>query len=200
MKDETDESLMARYATGDIKAFDTLYARHNVSIYSYIKKSAKDPDVAAELTQALWEKLIKNTDSLSSRISEAVPPFALKPYLFRMADNLINDHYRLSDTKVSSAANSPSPDGDDPMVLLADDNQISPEDAGILQELSNCIERRLATVSDEFRNTFELTRDNILSYAEAAETFNLSIETIKSRVKTVLKKIRPCLKMHNDQG
>ena len=86
------------------------------------------------------------------------------------------------------------------MVLLADDNQISPEDAGILQELSNCIERRLATVSDEFRNTFELTRDNILSYAEAAETFNLSIETIKSRVKTVLKKIRPCLKMHNDQG
>lgn len=200
MKDTTDESLLTGYANGDIKAFDTLYARYNVSIYSYIKKSARNPDVAAELTQAFWEKLIKNTDSIATKISEADPPFALKPYLFRMAMNLVNDHYRLSDTKVSLAANSQDTDGDDPMGSLADENQVSPEEASILQELSNCIEHRLAKVSEEFRSTFELTRDNMLSYAEAAETLNLSVETIKSRVKTVLKKIRPCLEMHYDQG
>jgi len=199
MEKKTNESLLIDYVDGDGKAFDTLYDRFDVSIYSFIKRSAKDPDVSAELTQALWEKLIINSGSFASKIMDPETHFELKPYLFRMAANLVNDHYRLSVTKYSLATNSQTPDGEDLLASLPDGEQISPENAGSLQELSACIERRLALVSEEFRSTFELTRDNILSYAEAAETLNLSIETIKSRVKTVLKKIRPCLEMHHDQ-
>ena len=199
MEKKTNESLLIDYVGGDGEAFDTLHDRLDVSISSFIKRSVKDRDVWKDLTQALWEKLIINSGSIASKIMDAEAHFELKPYLFRMAVNLVNDHYRLSATKYSMVTNSQAPGGGDLLASLPDGEQISPDSAVSLRELSTCIERRLVMVSEEFRSTFEITRDNILSYAEAAETLNLSIETIKSRVKTVLKKIRPCLEMHHDQ-
>jgi RNA polymerase sigma-70 factor, ECF subfamily len=198
MVKKTNESLLIAYVGGDGEAFDTLFERLNVSIASYIKKSSKSRDVSKDLTQTLWERLIINSGSIASKIKDPNTHFELKPYLFKIARNLVNDHYRLSATKYSFVTNSHAPDGEDLVASLPNVEQTSPESEVNLQELSICIERRLALVSEEFRSTFELTRDNILSYAEAAETLNLSVETIKSRVKTVLKKIRPCLEMHHD--
>jgi hypothetical protein len=51
-------------------------------------------------------------------------------------------------------------------------------------------------VSTDFERTFSITRDNCVSYSEAAIVFGVSIETVKSRVKTVLKIIKPCLESY----
>ncbi len=59
MREMSDEKLMQRYAKGDAKAFDQLYARHRAPLYRYFIRQVNDPATANDLYQGAWEKIIK---------------------------------------------------------------------------------------------------------------------------------------------
>jgi len=191
----TDESLLIRYGAGDILKFDILYRRHKDVVYRYITGLTKNPDTAAELTQLVWEKVIRNAGSLVDKIRDPNVQFVFKPFLFTIAMNTVRDHYRLAHTRHANQMNVTELDGTRSSEIVIDDITLEPEKKLHLDELRGCIDRGLDNVTESFRNTFEITRDNYLSYAEAAIVMSVSTETVKSRVKTVLKKIKPCLEL-----
>ena len=59
MQEMSDEKLMQRYAKGDAKAFDQLYARHRAPLYRYFIRQVGNPATANDLYQGAWEKIIK---------------------------------------------------------------------------------------------------------------------------------------------
>jgi hypothetical protein len=58
MSHEDDGELMLRYANGDMRAFETLYHHHRNTLYRYLARHARDPDVANDLFQEVWSKVI----------------------------------------------------------------------------------------------------------------------------------------------
>jgi RNA polymerase sigma factor (sigma-70 family) len=190
--DNTDEVLVLGFASGTIESFDTLFRRYDVSIYGYIRRSVTDPDISADLTQTVWEKVIARTEDMAARIQDPSKEFGFKPYLFKMATNLINDHYRSPVVKYSSSP-AQSASNDDEVFSSVQSNEMSPENFMGLEELGKCIDGKMARVSPESKRTFDMTRDNAASYTEAALALGVSAETIRSRVKVVLKLIKPCL-------
>jgi RNA polymerase sigma-70 factor (ECF subfamily) len=49
--EEADETLMQRYAAGDVRAFEILYARHELKIWRYLYRSVGNQATADELMQ-----------------------------------------------------------------------------------------------------------------------------------------------------
>ena len=54
---ESDEELMQKYQTGDLAAFEVLYARHKAKVYGYLIKGLKDVNKADEVFQNVFVKL-----------------------------------------------------------------------------------------------------------------------------------------------
>src|ERR1700721_3061972 len=52
--DDTDEALMARYARGDVGAFESLYRRHELRIWRYLQRNVRNHATADELLQEVW--------------------------------------------------------------------------------------------------------------------------------------------------
>ena len=82
-----DSALMLRYADGDVEAFETLYRRHNNSLYRYLLRLSLDRHTAEDLFQEAWGKIIRSRRSYR-------PTAKFSTYLFRVAHNCFIDHVR----------------------------------------------------------------------------------------------------------
>lgn len=59
-EDLGDIPLMLRYRSGDLAAFDTLYARHRVPLWRYLRALAGSDDAAAAVAyEAAWSRLAR---------------------------------------------------------------------------------------------------------------------------------------------
>jgi DNA-directed RNA polymerase specialized sigma24 family protein len=51
---DSDETLMLRYAAGDVRAFEILYRRHELKLWRFICRSIGNKAIADELMQDVW--------------------------------------------------------------------------------------------------------------------------------------------------
>ena len=198
MADIPDEDLFVGFSIGKSGCFDTLFSRYDVCVYGYIKRNVVNDATAQEITQTLWEKLIDKSTHIASKIQDPGIEFQLKPYVFTMAKNLIADQFRSPEAKLHSHASSLEEIENPDAIVPSDTTDARTLHGLLIDELGQCIERKMTKISDEMRQTFEMTRDGALTYSQAAKALDVSTETIRSRVKTVLMKIKPCLEEFRD--
>jgi RNA polymerase sigma-70 factor (ECF subfamily) len=84
----TDAALVARAKAGEIGAFGELYRRHLAPIYRYIRSRVGSDREAEDLTE---EVFLKSFEALNTYVERGAPYSA---YLYRIARNLVVDHYR----------------------------------------------------------------------------------------------------------
>ena len=60
LKHLTDDDLVKMYAGGDNEAFDALLERYRYSLYSYILFNVRNEDVANDIFQETFVKVITN--------------------------------------------------------------------------------------------------------------------------------------------
>ncbi len=84
----TDETLMLAYAGGDAEAFTELYSRHRARLFHYLLGQLRDRPLAEELFQDVWQKMIQARAGWK-------PDAAFTTWLFRIAHNRLNDHWRI---------------------------------------------------------------------------------------------------------
>ncbi len=85
----TDEQLVTLYAEGNNNAFDTLLARHQSKLYSYICFVVRNRDLADDIFQ---ETFVKAIVTIQQR--RYVESGKFLAWLIRIAHNLIIDSYR----------------------------------------------------------------------------------------------------------
>ncbi|GAA0209891.1 RNA polymerase sigma factor [Kangiella japonica] len=83
----SDEALMAGFASGNIKAFETLYTRHKGPLFRFFLRQVSNKSEAEELFQDTWQRLIKH--SKSYKISAK-----FTTYLYHIARTRLIDLYR----------------------------------------------------------------------------------------------------------
>lgn len=93
MKNLADESLVALYVQGRNEAFDELLLRYKTKVYSYIYMAVQNRDLADDIFQDTFTKIIV---TLKSGQYQESGRFA--GYIFRVAHNLIIDHCRREQT------------------------------------------------------------------------------------------------------
>jgi RNA polymerase sigma-70 factor (ECF subfamily) len=165
---------MQAYAGGDAAAFETLYRRHKDGLYRYLLRGASSPDTAAELFQDVWKNLIQ------SRLRYR-PDAPFGAFLYKLAHNRLMDHFRMKRPTTEVPEDLPAPESERP------DHTVERR-AQALRLL-----RALSLLPAEQREVIVLREERDLTLEQIAEIQGVGRETVKSRLRYALAKLREVL-------
>ena len=173
----SDEKLMLAYANGDLRAFDTLYARNRGMLYRFILRSISDRASADELFQETWSRLIASRERYRVEAK-------FSTWLLQIAHNLIIDSFRR--TRPQAGAEETE------TVLRELDVPESERPEQVLSEFEQRRRLQLALdgLPDEQREAFLLRVEGALGLPEIAQITGAGHETVKSRLRYAFAKIR----------
>jgi RNA polymerase sigma-70 factor (ECF subfamily) len=180
IKPGSDEDLMLRYAGGDLDAFQRLYEYHRGGLYRYFLRQTNQ-SVAEELFQDVWARVVQSRKRYR-------PQAAFKTWLYTLAHNRLVDHWRREGVQPTGSAL----DDDCPGMAAADANP-GPQR---LLDLRDCLEQLLQLVTglpDMQRQTFLLRHEAGMSLAEIAEAMSTGAETVKSRLRYAMNRLRAAI-------
>ncbi len=177
MQDEPgDAALMLAYAAGDSAAFAQLYARHRTPLYRFLLRQLRDPALADEFFQDVWQRVIAHR-------AEWKPAAPFTGWLYRIAHNRLNDHWRALKHRP------PAPgDADERIARIAD--TATPERALSEFEQRRRLQLALAELPDEQRTVLLLRLEQELTLEEIGEATGVGRETVKSRLRYAMDKLR----------
>jgi len=172
-----DSALMLRYRDGDVAAFETLYRRHNDALFRYLLRLCRHRAAAEDVFQEVWGKIIKSRDSYR-------PTAKFTTFLYRVAHNCFIDHVRRNKRHADNADVEPDtqPDGGHQPEALAEMNLARRRLQAALSELP-----------DEQRDVFLLYEESGLSLDQIAAVTDCKRETVKSRLRYAVRKLRDAI-------
>jgi len=177
----SDEDLMLAYAAGDAAAFDTLYARHKGGVYRYLLRQCRQPGVADELFQDVWMNLIRARESYA-------PAAKFTTWLYRLAHNRMIDHFRASGHLMLVSADDEA--HEDAVVSLPAARATQPELRTENRELGERLRAAVGMLPPAQREAFLLQQEAEMSLAEIAALTGVGVETVKSRLRYAVTKLR----------
>jgi RNA polymerase sigma-70 factor, ECF subfamily len=90
--DEQVASLISACQRGDASALEALYELYVDRLYCYIVARIGDLDAAADLTSEVFLRVVQNVDRF--RPNRQHPAASFSAWIYRIAANLVADHYR----------------------------------------------------------------------------------------------------------
>lgn len=175
--DDADETLMLRYAAGDMAAFDTLYGRHELAVWRFVLRSVKIQAVADDLLQDVWFAVARNAGSYEARAK-------FRTWLFTLAHNRLVDHLRTARNHTSLDATDDGSEGRPGLAdTLAADSGFGPVRQLQSREQAAALVRAVEQLPFEQREAFLLQAEGDLSVQEIAEATQVNFETAKSRLR-----------------
>jgi RNA polymerase sigma-70 factor (ECF subfamily) len=182
VSDDEDAQLMLAYARGEMRAFETLYSRHRAALYRYLVRQCRDGEVANDLFQEVWSRVVLNRARYEPRAK-------FRTFLFTLAHNCFIDHCRRARARPVALG---VDDADAADLLPADDESL-PERALERNEDSQRYRAALATLPAEQRDVYLLHEESELSLEEIARITGVGAETAKSRLRYAVNKLKAAL-------
>ena len=165
-----ERSLISRLGRGDREAFATLYDRHAALVYGICNRILRNPAQAEDVTQSVFTTLWAKPQSFNGG------NFA--GWLSRVARNAALDIVR------SAASRTREPEL--PEDLVADTNL---EDIVFSRLRSSAVVEALRELPDDQRDAIERAYFEGLSYREVAESIGAPLGTVKSRIRSGLRRL-----------
>ncbi len=184
-----DAALMLRYRNGDVRAFESLYARHKGPLYRYLQRTCRSKDVANDLFQEVWGKLIASRERYEVRAQ-------FTTYLYRIAHNCAMDHFR----RVARAHEGSTQSVDEAADELPGRDHERPDSIASEVQLRADFRRALDALPIEQRDAFVLYEESGLSLEEIGKVTGVAMETAKSRLRYAVAKLRAALHHHQPAG
>ena len=179
-EEKREQQLVSAARQGDMAAFESLVHLYEKRVFALTLRMCGNREDAAEAAQeaflAAWQGLafFRGDSSFST-------------WLYRLASNACVDLLRRESRHRTAAG--PSLD-DEELNLEVPDEMPSPQDEAERRELREEIERGLAALSPEHREVLVLREIHQLRYDEIAETLDLDVGTVKSRISRGRKQLR----------
>src|ERR1700722_14313817 len=180
--DLDDGELMLRYSRGDLRAFETLYQRHRGGLYRYLSRHTRHSEVANDLFQEAWCKVIASRERYEPRTK-------FQTFLYRVTHHCFVDYRRPSTVRAEASGDAqedwqgslPGPDDDRPDSRAEHAQTVARYKAA------------LAELPPEQRDVFLLYEESGLSLEEIAVITAVGPETAKSRLRYAVSKLRHAL-------
>lgn len=178
--ESTDQALMLRYAEGDTEAFEMLYERHRRPVYAYLLRNTGGAQDADDIFQEVWQRVIRNRERYR-------PTAKFSTYLFHIARNCFVDHCR----RTGRHAILDSIDADDGPELATRDSDPPAQVAAA--DLALRLGAAIAGLPANQRDAFLLHEEGGLTLDEIAFVTGTGRETVKSRLRYAVAKLRMAL-------
>ena len=182
MKGETtgpsDLELVARLRSRDRAALEALYDRYARRVYSLALSIVRDQQAAEDITQELFIHLWQFPHLYEPERG------AFAPWLLRSARNRAIDILRRRSRDYQGGVQF------DTMSALAQDD---PDDLVLRADVAAGLRRALAELDSGLREVLELAYFSGLTQREIAERLGLPLGTVKTRVRTALRRLAEAL-------
>jgi len=175
-----DKSLVKNYIQGDNKSFEILLNRHKSKVFGYIMSKVKNKDIADDIFQ---DTFIKAINSLKKGTYNEEGKFL--PWIFRIAHNLIIDHFRR--IKNQKTVNHRE---DYNLFDFIEDGSLTAEKKIIKKEIFNDLTRLIDLLPDSQKKVLKLRYYEDKSFKEIAELCDISINTALGRMRYALLNLR----------
>ena len=160
-----DSILVKNYIDGDEKALEILINRHNQRITSFIYSKVLDRDVAEDIFQDTFIKVIKTLKK--GRYSEEGK---FLPWVMRIAHNLVIDHFRKNKRM-------PKFEGSDDFNIFSviHDEKLNAEKQIIKDQIESDLTLLIDELPDDQREVLIMRIYKDMSFKEISENTNVSI-------------------------
>lgn len=184
----SDQTLLDMYQQGNREAVSQLLERHARRVRDYVRMMVKDNDVADDLTQEVFIKVVKVLDE-----GRYTDKGRFLPWMLRIAHNRVLDYFRAQ--KQAKTLNETSAGFD----ILGSKNFAEPsiEDSIILEQRAEEVRALIEELPDEQREVVKMRYYEGLSFKDIAEHTGVSINTALGRMRYALINMRQMIKSRN---
>jgi RNA polymerase sigma-70 factor (ECF subfamily) len=168
---DSDERLFARVRSGDLSAFDELYARYERPLYGFLVASLKN---RADAEDAFHEAFLNALKSPEKSLDDG----GFRAWLFRIARNVALNRLRKGARGAAAMDRLPSPE-----------SQASAPEALEHEERRVALESAVARLPASLAEIYRL-RTSGLSYDEIAHVLETPVGTVKSRMHEMVRLLR----------
>ena len=179
----TDEGLMLAYKDGDAAAFEVLYGRWRRRLFRYLAHQCGQDGACDELFQDIWLRVVNARQQY-----EVSAPF--HAWLFRIAHNRLVDYWRATNRSPIQEMSGQEDEAYDFMATVPAPDDTRPERMAERKALAEHLLAAVQSLPDVQRETFILAEDGGLSLEEIANVMGVGRETVKSRLRYAMGKLR----------
>jgi len=173
-----ETEFIEKLKAGDANAFDTLANRYASDIYGLLFRITQDTEEASDLTQETFLSALK---AISKFRGEA----DLKTWLFRIAINESRNRFRWWKRRrrdVTISLDVTIGESNTPLSETFSSDALNPEEKTLRGEREKILREALNELPEIFREAVVLCDIEGLSYEEIAQTLEVNIGTVKSRI------------------
>lgn len=180
-----DEELIASYLQGHNEAFEQLFGRYKGAIFFVVKNYFPQRERAEEVFQEVFMKLLERLKLFDGSGS-------FRGWFFTMTRNHCIDRIRQQARRPETPEASWRSEDDDqatPVGRAAAAGMAADEQA-YDRQLAEHLETAIQKLPEEQRETFLLKEKGGLTFEEIAQAMDVSINTVKSRMRYALEMLR----------
>ena len=190
MKQWDDRDLITEYIGGNEKAFEVLLARHKDKIYRFIYMKLRNQELANDVFQETFVKIIK-TLKVGSYNEEG----KFLPWAMRIAHNLVIDHFRKA-SKVRMISESSSNYDDFNIFSTLSQTDKNMEQSMSHEELEKQMVELIDYLPETQRAILKMRIFQDMSFKDIAESEDISINTALGRMRYALINLRKMIDKH----
>ncbi|MHA7944099.1 RNA polymerase sigma factor [Formosa sp. 3Alg 14/1] len=183
----TDAVLVSDYIKGNEQALETLIIRHKQKIYGFIYSKVYDRDVAEDIFQDTFIKVI-NTLKLGNYNEEG----KFIPWVMRISHNLVIDYFR-KNNRMPKFDNS----GEFSIFSVLSDSSLNAEKQLIKDQVETDVRRLIEELPEDQKEVILMRMYNDMSFKEISDKTGVSINTALGRMRYALINMRKMIEKNN---
>ncbi|MBQ3210896.1 MAG: sigma-70 family RNA polymerase sigma factor [Oscillospiraceae bacterium] len=181
MTREQEAAVINAVLDGDVNAYEYLVKAYEKNVYNLALRMVGNSEDAYDMSQ---EAFIKAYNSLHSFRGDS----KFSVWLYRIVSNVCLDYLRARNRKATVSLSVENDDGEDVELDIADEAS-SPQALLDRSLTRDAVRRGLQALPPDHREILLLREIQGLSYEEIADTLDLEVGTVKSRIFRARKKL-----------
>ena len=183
----TDAQFVSAYMNGDESALCELINRHKQRIFSFIYSKVFDKDVAEDIFQDTFIKVIK---TLKKGAYNEQGKFI--PWVMRISHNLVIDYFRKNNRMPTFENNT-----DFNIFSVISDGNLNAEKKMIKGQVENDVRRLIEELPEDQKQVLVMRIYKEMSFKDISEQTGVSINTALGRMRYALINLRKVIDKHN---
>jgi RNA polymerase sigma-70 factor (ECF subfamily) len=179
LRSAAEDQFLERLKRGEVAAFERLVAEHSSDVYALLYRLTGDVEEARDLTQ---ETFLRTFQSISRFRGDA----NLKTWIYRIAVNQARNRWRWWRRRkrdVTISIDATDEHHEQPLsATLSHEDALDPEQETLAREREDQLRDALMGLRHSYKEAVILRDVDGFSYEEIAETLQISIGTVKSRI------------------
>jgi len=175
-----DSILVSAYIEGAESALESLIEKHKHRVYNFINSKVNDRDIAEDLFQDTFIKVIK---TLKNNQYNEEGKFL--PWIMRIAHNLVIDYFRKSN-RIPTVKNTDEFD----IFQFLDDGAANAEKVLVQDQVTKDLQRLVQELPEDQKEVLVMRLYKDMSFKEIAENTNVSINTALGRMRYAIINLR----------